>query len=131
MSMETTLAEEEKTISSRSGRASETTICARNKEIEEYRSLSLSLRCTSCVQKLGFGYIDINNSTILEAQMGTLLAPKCRYRGGGEGGGGGGGEFLIIQYVGVVTVEGITYVLDVPASLFVEGITVVQDSIFV
>ncbi|KAK9139688.1 hypothetical protein Scep_009369 [Stephania cephalantha] len=35
-----------------------------------------------------------------------------------------------IAYVGVVTVEGITYVLDVHASLFVEGITVVQDSIF-
>ncbi|KAK9088385.1 hypothetical protein Scep_027467 [Stephania cephalantha] len=49
------------------------------------------------VQKLGFWYIDINNSTILEAQMGTLMAPKCRYRSGGEGGGGGGGEFLIIQ----------------------------------
>ncbi|KAK9163289.1 hypothetical protein Syun_004191 [Stephania yunnanensis] len=32
---------------------------------------------------------------------------------------------------GVVTVEGITYVLDVPASLFVEEIIVVQDSIFV
>ncbi|KAK9100442.1 hypothetical protein Scep_023872 [Stephania cephalantha] len=31
----------------------------------------------------------------------------------------------------VILVEGITYVLDVPASLFVEGITVVQDSIFV
>ncbi|KAK9139980.1 hypothetical protein Scep_009661 [Stephania cephalantha] len=34
-------------------------------------------------------------------------------------------------YAGVVTVEGITYVLEVPASLFVEGIVVVQDSIFV
>ncbi|KAK9083672.1 hypothetical protein Scep_030143 [Stephania cephalantha] len=34
-------------------------------------------------------------------------------------------------YAGVVTVEGITYVLEVPASLFVEGIAVVQDSIFV
>ncbi|KAK9132976.1 hypothetical protein Scep_012504 [Stephania cephalantha] len=34
-------------------------------------------------------------------------------------------------YAGVVNVEGITYVLEVPASLFVEGITVVQDSIFV
>ncbi|KAK9099147.1 hypothetical protein Syun_026192 [Stephania yunnanensis] len=60
---------------------------------------------------------------------------QCRYKGGGEGGGGGGGEFLIIQseasYAGVVTVKGITYVLDVHASLFVEGITVVQDSIFI
>ncbi|KAK9093391.1 hypothetical protein Syun_028302 [Stephania yunnanensis] len=55
---------------------------------------------------------------------------QCRYKGGG-GGGGGGEEFLIIRYVGVVTIEGITYVLDVPASLFVEGITVVQDSTFV
>ncbi|KAK9083686.1 hypothetical protein Scep_030157 [Stephania cephalantha] len=35
------------------------------------------------------------------------------------------------RYVGVVTVEGITDVLEVPASLFVEGIVVVQDSIFV
>ncbi|KAK9118909.1 hypothetical protein Scep_017002 [Stephania cephalantha] len=34
-------------------------------------------------------------------------------------------------YAGIVTVEGITYVLDVHASLFVEGITVVQNSIFV
>ncbi|KAK9135315.1 hypothetical protein Syun_014645 [Stephania yunnanensis] len=50
MSMETTLAEEEKTISSRSGRASETTICARNEEMEEYRSLSLLLcRTRACI----------------------------------------------------------------------------------
>ncbi|KAK9088879.1 hypothetical protein Scep_027961 [Stephania cephalantha] len=44
--METTLAEEEKTISTRSRRASETTISARNEEMKEYRSLSLSLRRT-------------------------------------------------------------------------------------
>ncbi|KAK9135058.1 hypothetical protein Syun_014388 [Stephania yunnanensis] len=37
----------------------------------------------------------------------------------------------IMIYAGVVTVEGVTYVLEVPASLFVEGIAVVQDSIFV
>ncbi|KAK9107999.1 hypothetical protein Syun_024010 [Stephania yunnanensis] len=47
MSMETTLAEEEKMISSRSGRVSEVTIYGRNEEMEEYRSLSLSLRRTS------------------------------------------------------------------------------------
>ncbi|KAK9158491.1 hypothetical protein Scep_005065 [Stephania cephalantha] len=35
------------------------------------------------------------------------------------------------KYAGVVTVEGITDVLEVPASLFVEGIVVVQDSIFI
>ncbi|KAK9142262.1 hypothetical protein Syun_011662 [Stephania yunnanensis] len=46
MSMETTLAEEEKTISSRSGRAIETKICARNEEMEKYCSLSLSFRRT-------------------------------------------------------------------------------------
>ncbi|KAK9134916.1 hypothetical protein Syun_014246 [Stephania yunnanensis] len=35
------------------------------------------------------------------------------------------------RYVGVVTVEGINYVLEVHASLFVEGIADIQDSIFV
>ncbi|KAK9107689.1 hypothetical protein Syun_023700 [Stephania yunnanensis] len=35
------------------------------------------------------------------------------------------------KYAGVVIVEGITDVLEVPASLFVEGIVVVHDSIFV
>ncbi|KAK9105040.1 hypothetical protein Scep_021884 [Stephania cephalantha] len=30
----------------------------------------------SCVQKLGLGYIDINNSTIFEAQMGTPAGSK-------------------------------------------------------
>ncbi|KAK9107341.1 hypothetical protein Syun_023352 [Stephania yunnanensis] len=40
------LAEEEKKVSSRSGRASEKTICARNEEMEEYCSFSLSLRRT-------------------------------------------------------------------------------------
>ncbi|KAK9148840.1 hypothetical protein Scep_007597 [Stephania cephalantha] len=35
------------------------------------------------------------------------------------------------RYAGVVTVEGITDVLEVHASIFVEGIAVIQDSIFV
>ncbi|KAK9166722.1 hypothetical protein Scep_001913 [Stephania cephalantha] len=36
-----------------------------------------------------------------------------------------------MRYAGVVAVEGITDVLEVHASLFVEGIDVIQDSIFV
>ncbi|KAK9083771.1 hypothetical protein Scep_030242 [Stephania cephalantha] len=38
--------------------------------------------------------------------------------------------FTKYRYAGVVTVEGITDVLEVPASLFVDGNAVIQDSIF-